>query len=237
LTDPLSTDTGWLRFLFRKGVGDKNIGGALSLYLGKSFKAGDKLYVQWRQKFSPEYLQNNLDSWRSSIKHVNIHGASKTCQSAEVVCCSGPNTSGDFNLTQLYTHCGDGFDVHLPDGDILIQQGASDTDGYNCYYQDQVPGVGNGPGCFSPEPNIPYTFGLEVICADSATVTGTVAEPGGPARQFQKGTHSGFFSDDKSLDRIRLETYMTEINNPAAVDAFCSYAQLIVSTQPIALPQ
>jgi hypothetical protein len=235
LTGQLSPDTGWLMFKFRKGVGDKNIGGALSLYMNHAFKSGEKLYVQWRQKMDAAYLTNNLSSWHSSIKHVNIHGPSKTCQSAEVACISEPTTHGDFNRTLLYTNCGDGFNVNLPDGDILIQQGVSDTDGFNCHYQNQVPGTGNGVGCFFPQANVVYTFLLEVDCGDSTTVTGWVSD-GGPYRQFQKGSHAGFFSDDKTLERIRLETYMTEISGAASVDAFVWYSQLIVSTQPIALP-
>jgi hypothetical protein len=80
-----------------------------------------------------------------------------------------------------------------------------------------------------------YTKLLEVDLGDTTTVTGWVSD-GGPYRQFQKGSHAGFFSDDKTLERIRLETYMTEIAGAATVDAFIWYSQLIVSTQPIALP-
>jgi hypothetical protein len=236
LTSPLSADTGWLRFKLRAGVADKNIGGALSLYMNKNFTSGDKLYIQWRQKMSPEYLANNLSAWHSSMKHVNLHGPSKTCQSAEVVCISEPTTAGNFNRTLLYTNCGDGFNQDLAGGDILIQQGASATDGYNCHYQNQVPGTGNGVGCFFPSANTVYTFLMEVDLADTTTVTGWVAHDGGPYRQFQKGSHAGFFSDDKTLERVRLETYMTEISGGAKIDAFIWYSQLIVSTQPIALP-
>jgi hypothetical protein len=236
LINPLSSDTGWLKFTLRKGVVDKNIGGALSLYMNKAFKSGDKLYVQWREKFSPEYITNNLTHWHSSQKHVNLHGPTKTCQSAEVVNVTEPTTNGDFLRDLLYTNCGDGFNQNLPSGDILIQQGVSDTDGYNCHYQNQVPGTGNGIGCFFPQANVVYTKLLEVDLGDTTTVTGWVASPGGPFRQFQKGSHAGFFSDDKTLERIRLETYMTEISGAASVDAFIWYSQLIVSTQPIALP-
>jgi hypothetical protein len=183
------------------------------------------------------FLANNLSAWHSSIKNVNLHGPSGTCQSAEVVCNLEPTRAGDFNRVTLYTDCGAGFDQPIPGGDdILIQQGASDTDGYNCHYQNQVPGTGNGVGCFFPSPDVVYTFLMKVECADAATITGWVASPGGPYRQFQKGTHTGFFSNDKTLERIRLETYMTQIAGPAAVDSFIRYGQLIVSTQPIALP-
>lgn len=238
LSSPLSSNTGWLKFILRHGISDKNIGGALSLYMNKAFAIGDKLYIQWRQKVSPEYLSNNLSYWQSSIKHVNIHGPTKTCQSAEVVCYSEPNTSGQFNRTLLYTNCGDGFDVPLAGGDILIQQGSSDTDGYNCHYQNQIIGTGNGVGCLALSADIVQTFDMEIdLLADgSATVTGWVTLPGGAKHQFQKGNHTGFFADDHTLERIRLETYMTQIAKAASVDAFVWYSQLIVSTQPIASP-
>lgn len=150
-----TSGNGSLKFTLRAGMRVANIGGAWSTSLGKKFVSGEIIYVQWRQRMSAAFLENAKNYWRSSIKQINIHGPRSTCQGAEYA------TVYYNGMPSMYTNCGDGFDTdattnQLCNGqcsDILIQQGNSlipspNGDGYNCHYNNQVPGIGDGSGCF-----------------------------------------------------------------------------------------
>lgn len=252
-----TSGAGSLKFTLRAGVHVSNIGGAWSGDLGKDFAAGDTIYVQWRQRVSPEYLSNNLSYWDSSIKQINIHGPSSTCQAAEFTTITGPRAA---NLPSMYTACGIGFDTHAEtnvlcdltndcnDNGPLLQQGSSltpspDGSGYNCNYQDQVPGDGLGTGCFFPAADTWYTYYEKIVIGAKGTRTSSVeayvAVDGGPYKQWQRADQILFAEGgDDHFSVIRLETYMTELplHAPSPVDAYVWYDELIVSTQPIALP-
>jgi hypothetical protein len=248
-----ASGAGSLKFKLRAGVTFANIGGAFSSPLGKAFQVGSTIYVQWRQLVTPEYLTNNIAHWGSSIKQVNIHGPSSTCQSAEFTTVTANNTTRVFNYPSMYNNCGDGFNTdpvtnqlcnNCPNGGPMLQQGANSTSGYNCNYQNQVPGTGNGPGCFSPLPNIWYTYYEEItigaVGANASAVNGYVASNGGPYKQWQRASGILFpGGGDNNFTNIRLETYMTELpkgGTAATVDAFVWYDELIVSTKPIPAP-
>jgi hypothetical protein len=254
-----SSGAGSLRFRLRAGITTANIGGAWEGSLGKTFNVGDTIYVQWRQMVSPEYLSNNLTKWGSTIKQINIHGPSSTCQGAEFTTVTGNNTPRTANFPSMYTNCGIGFNTDpvtnilcdrggCPNG-ILLQQGSSlvpspNGSGYNCNYQNQVAGTGDGSGCFSPLANVWYTYFekifIGVFGGFTSTVDAYVAANGGPYKQFQRANQILFDSGrDNNFTRVRLETYMTELakgGSASTVDAFVWYDELIVSTQPIAAP-
>jgi hypothetical protein len=217
-----------------------NIGGAFSTGLGKAFGTGDDIYVQWREYDSPELIANLLSTWHSSLKHINIHGVSSTCQSTEIAMVSENTTAGNAVRPSLYTNCGDGFNVNLPNGDILLQQSVSSTDGYNCLYQNQVAGTGNGVGCYFAGSGVWVTYYVHIHLGhqgqSDSTLDAYVSVAGGPYKQFQRVTAMPWGAGDSTYQIIRLETYMTEIGAAAKVDAFVWYDELIVSTQPIAPP-
>jgi hypothetical protein len=256
-----SSGTGSLRFTLRKGVTLSNIGGAWSKPLGRTFRSGDTIYVQWRQRISPEYVSNNRDYWTSSIKQINIHGPSSTCQGAELTTVYYAGGTTRDSMPSMYTNCGDGFNTDPTNnilcgtvgancsGKILIQQGSSLTpssngNGYNCEYQNTVAGKGDGSGCFFPPASTWVTYYEKIkIGAFGGTDTAVdayVAVNGGPYKQFQRASGIRFVSTlDNNFQLIRLETYMTElpkVGRAAPVDAYVWYDELIVSTQPIAAP-
>lgn len=241
--------TGSLRFKLRAGIADKNIGGAFEAPIGHSFTSGDTIYIQFREKITPEYKTNNLGYWHSSIKHFNCHGVSSTCQGAEYTMTTQPITPGTDHFINLYTNCGDGFNTDpvtnvlcssCPNGGPMIQQGTDSTHGYNCDYTNQTAGAGDGPGCFFPPSNEWVTYYVKIVLGtyngNSSTIDAYVARSDGPYKQFQRAAGIEWAGGDTTFAQIRMETYMTEIAGPAPVDAYVWYDELIISTLPIAAP-
>lgn len=246
MTEKLS-GAGSLKFTFRPGVSYANIGGAWSSDLSHSFVSGQTIYVQYRWKAPPSYFTNNDAYWNSSVKQLNIHGASSTCQGSEFTTITG-------GRLEMYTNCGDGFHTDVATnalvsscpGDCLIQQGSNlvpspNGDGYNCHYQDQFAGIGDGSGCFWPVASTWYTIyekiSLGTWGGSDTAIEAWESHDGSPYRQFHR-VNGVTWNDngDAFLNRIRLETYMTEISGAAPVPAYIWYDELIVSTQPIAVP-
>jgi hypothetical protein len=182
-----------------------------------------------------------------------LTGPSSLCQGAEYA------TVLEGNMPSLYTNCGDGFNTCATDNrrwfpgdcpeDILIQQGSSltpspDGDGYNCQYDDPVPGIGDGSGCFYHPADVWVTYYEKIYIGtfggSDSTVDAWVALDGGPYRQFQRVAGVLFVDNlDDRFERLRLETYMTELprrGSPAPVTTYVWYDELIVSTEPIAVP-
>ena len=103
-TDQKASGASSLRATFRSGVNSTNIGGAWSMNLPQTFDAGDTLYVQVRFRVTQAYITNNADYWGdSSIKLMNIHGDSSTCQGSEFTTTYGQGWFG------AYTSCGVSF--------------------------------------------------------------------------------------------------------------------------------
>jgi hypothetical protein len=250
-----TSGAGSLRFTLRAGVRDANIGGAYSTPMGHTFNVGDTIYVQWRQRVTPEFLSNNTNYWRSSVKSALIHGPSSTCQGAEYATV----LYGDGNKPEMYTNCGDGFDTFASDNtlcngkcggsDLLVEQGSSLTpspngDGYNCHYNNQFAGKGDGTGCFFMPANTWVTFYEKIqigaFGGSTSAVDAWVSVNGGPYKQFQRAAGITFNNNgDNFFSMIRLETYMTELERTgqaAPVTTYIWYDELIVSTQPIAIP-
>jgi len=253
---------GSLMFRLRKGITAANIGGYWSTSLGKAFGSGSTVYIQWRQKVSPEYLTNNSGFWHSSIKQNIVHGTSATCQATEYVTLVTPNTAGTNAWSGLFTNCGDGMNTTInADGSSgalcngcpgYLQQGSLDGagvagvpgTGYYCDYQNQFPGDGTGKGCFYPTPGVWYTYYEKISFGQqggaTASVDAYVALGGGPYREFQRATGIPWFTaPDTTYQLYRFETYMTELargGSAAPVDAFVWYDELIISTQPIPAP-
>ncbi|MHB8710434.1 MAG: fibronectin type III domain-containing protein [Minisyncoccota bacterium] len=243
---------GSAKFTLRSGVRDSNIGGALSFDLNHNFGTGQTIYVQYHWKAPSTYFSNNTNYWKSSIKQINIHGPSSTCQGSEFTTLLETGQQLD-----MYTNCGDGWftDVNTNtrlttcSADCLIQQGSSLTaspngDGYNCHYQNQYAGIGDGSGCFWPVPDKWYTIYEKITLGtwggSNTTVDAWESHDGLPMKQFQRVAGVTWNNNmDSFFSKIRLETYMTELSktgSAAPVSSSVSYDELIVSTQPIAAP-
>jgi hypothetical protein len=243
-----ASGAGSLKFTLRAGVSDRNVGGYWEASLPQNFKSGDTIYVQYRWRASPEYFTNNANYWQSSVKQINIHGPSSTCQGAEFT------TVMQDGYPSMYTDCGIGWhtDVNTnallsscPD-DCLLEQGSSTVaapsgSGYNCHYQNQVAGSGNGSGCFVPPSNTWIThyevIKLGTVGSNTSSVNAYEAHNGSAYKQWQRVNGVTFVSGgDSYFSKLRFETYMTEIARSAPSTAYIWYDELIVSTQPIAVP-
>lgn len=248
-TDQKASGASSLRATFRSGVNSTNIGGAWSMNLPQTFDAGDTLYVQVRFRVTQAYITNNADYWgNSSIKLMNIHGDSSTCQGSEFTTTYGDGWFG------AYTSCGTAFKTGTAStamvtscpGDCLLQNGSSFTDGtnvgYNCHYQSQSAGDGNGDGCFNPTYDTWYTFYQRIKFVTCGGTSGNeydhyIAEDDRGYLQIHRVTAFTWNNNlDCYVNRLRLETYMTEISGSAPTTAYIWYDELIVSTQPIVAP-
>jgi hypothetical protein len=238
---------GSLMFTLRSGVSDKNIGGYWETGLGHAFVTGETIYVQYRWKASSTYFSNNNNYWNSSVKQINIHGPSSTCQGSEFT------TILSKKRIEMYTNCGDGWFTNVDTNviqsgcpaDCLIQQGSSTTpapsgDGYNCHYQNQFAGTGNGSGCFWPVADKWYTIyekiKLGTLGGSNTIVESWESHDGLPFKQFHRVNGVTWHSGDNNFSKLRFETYMTEIGSSAPTAAYVWYDELVVSTQPIAAP-
>ena len=111
-----TSGAGSLGFTLRQGVRAANIGGAWGAGLGKAFNVGDTIYVQWRQLVPPEFLSNEANYWKSSIKSALLHGPNSLCQGAEFATILSNRARG--SAPSMYTNCGDGFDTFASDNTL-----------------------------------------------------------------------------------------------------------------------
>jgi hypothetical protein len=243
-----TSGAGSLKFTVAAGTNSTAGAGFWEVPIGRSFVPGDTFYVQFRVFYEAAFLNNLRSPWASGVKLTNVHGPNSTCQGAELTTIVTDDPAG---LIKSYTNCGDnGFDTNASGAlntnpgavPIYLQQGASPTSGYNCTYQNPIPGTGNGPGCFympSGKWVTVYTRTKLGPCPGNDTeFDAYVALAGGPYKQFHKVTGVPFVHNvDCNFSKIRLETYMTNMRAASSLPASVWYDELIVSTQPIAVPK
>ena len=225
---------GSLRFEIPPRSG-QNSSGAWTARLGGSFGAGKTFYVQYRQRFSPEFLKERYaggEGWKQSIFHMG----SKTC--------------GDLELTTvnayyrgfpiMYTACGSrDFKTDLRNGDFLLEQSDPSSGGYNCHYQKPSPG-----SCAFYKADEWMTFYYQVSVGiwgqPNSTIKAWVGYERQPLKQFVSATKYRLDFNDgpfDAFDSISLLPYNT--GKSSAQDypvAYTWYDELVVSTKPIAAP-
>jgi hypothetical protein len=224
---------GSLKFVIPANSG-QNSSGAWADSLGGSFGPGTTFFVQFRQRFSPEFIstQYNGEGWKQSIFHM----AGKTCASVELTTVNAFQRG----FPEMYTNCGGvPFEVNLGNGDYLLEQGDTSSSGYNCHYQNQ-----NAAGCAYYQPNQWMTFSYEVKIGTwnqpNSTIKAWVGYEGGPLKEFvniQNQVLQYNTSPSDVYNWITLLPYNT--TKPASQTnpvAYTWYDELIVSTQPIPAP-
>lgn len=253
---------GALKFTMRSGVSSLNLGGYWEADLGQNFGNSTTIYSQFRFMYSSEVVTANNTRWNSSLKLLNFHGASSTCQNTEYTMTSSPSPTAGRVHMGAYVTCsgismktatsGNNNMVTSCPGDCLEQQGSSFTNGtdvgYNCNYQgayqSSTPGDGNGAGCLRILPNVWYVVYQRIFMgvrgSNTAEYDAWIQEAaGGPMRQFHKVRAISWSSggvSDTSIRKVRFETYMTEIQAAALSTGSIWYDELIISSQPIAAP-
>jgi len=214
--------------------------------LGQRFGQNSTFYLQFRQRFSPEMLNNTWDTgsaWKTVIFHMN----QATCAAIELTTHNRYLT----NLAAMYTDCGGrGLSTNLANTaytdspPYLLQQA-----GYSCQY-----GQYSTASCFYFVPDEWLTFYYRVQIGTwnqpNSQVEAWVAREGGGYKQFIRVPNfvlhcnndpcSQLPGRDEGYNNLTFTPYMTALpstSGRAGVTSRVWYDELIVSTQPIAAPQ
>jgi len=230
-----ANSSGYWRQLFTQNLSD----GPTS---AKMYGANATFYLQFRQRFSMEYLTNNWVTgsgsktfWKQDI----LSNDNSTCGNIEL-------TTVNWNQRRyptMYSQCGaDGFVVDLLNGDYLEEQGDTSTTGYNCHYQTAN---NTATSCFTYPADTWVTFYYKVSIGTwgqpNSTIQAWVSVGGGPYTEFVNMTNHTLYEDTPAgadYDMVTLLTYMTGRSSTvsAGPTAYTWYDELIVSGQPIAAP-
>jgi hypothetical protein len=193
-----------------------------------NFGQGSTFYVQFRQRFSKEMLDNNWvdTTWKQAI----FHNESSTCGEVELTTVQYYHNGFPY----MYTDCGARIlATNNAEPPTRLQQGD-----YNCWY-----GQYNAKSCFLYPANQWITFYYKVSIGHwgkpDSHISAWVALDGQTYKQWidipkfiLKNDHPG-----NDYDTVTLLTYMTNksmtLSQPVA---YAWYDDLIVSMKPIAPP-
>jgi fibronectin type 3 domain-containing protein len=239
-----------LLFTVPGNTGGADAAGNFVELFGQKFSQNSTFYIQWQQRFDPNYLNNDYKtssgtgtSWKQTIVwDVNIPSCTATQWVAD-------NYNG-IGIAKMYSECGNRSMYTNPSTGLwtgttpqLIQQGASSTDGYNCPYGNFTAGNGNGVGCFYYPANKWVTFYVRtqigIFGQSNSSVQAWIAVDGQSYKQYINVPNFTFNADqgtNSGMTGIMLTPYMTGRDNRGYPTAYTWYDELIVSTQPIAAP-
>jgi hypothetical protein len=201
--------------------------------LGAHFGEGSTFYVQFRQRFSPEMLTNTA-IWNSRWKQVAFYMNQVACAGVDLTTAHYNYSTSPVNFPIMYGNCG-----ARP---LYTNNGTPPTDlqqgDYNCHY-----GSPNATDCFYYTANTWITFYYQVSVGtfgqNNSSVKAWVALPGENYKQWINmpnwridfnNSHSDYFNN------ITLLPYMTGLTRMNTPTAYTWYDELIVSTQPIVVP-
>ena len=228
-TNVKASGNGALRFEIPSNS-DANTSGYWLGSLGKDFGPGDTMYLQFRQRFSKEFLTTKYEpggGWKQFILHPAGQPSCTTLQFVMV----NRYLSG---FPIMYGSCGSAhLEVQLPDGDIRFQQGPD----VNCLYRNQS-------GCKRYVADNWTTFYLKFAFAAFGSPSSHLeAWMGNEGEALVQILDIPNFPLDYSsspterLNRIQITPYQTGKNaSQVHPVAYTWYDELIVSTQPIAAP-
>jgi hypothetical protein len=231
--DIRASGTGALRFEIVGQTGS-NHSGAFRQLMGQAFGPGTTFYTQFRLRLSPEFIDTQWDSVvGSSPKIVIFHHSSATCNDIEWTQVMNGWYS---HIATMYTHCGQYAPGGPQDGTQWMQQGD-----YNCPYGADY---ANDPMCLKYTPDAWMTFYFSATLGEWGTPTthlqAWISIDGQPYQQWIDDPAFTFYAEGESVagfDSVYLTTYMTAKDGTADhPTAYAWYDELIVSTEPIAVP-
>lgn len=198
--------------------------------LGAKFGQNSTFHFQFRQRFSPEFLETRYKEpagWKQFI----VYQSGPSCTSVQLVLINQYLRG----LPTMYAACGqDNLYVLRPDGDHFIQQGD-----YLCSRRNPAPGR-----CarYVADQWLTFSFQVDVgtFGRPDTRVQGWIGYGAGPVRQFIDFPDLVLnFSDSptEAFNRIQLTPYQTD-KDPAQEHpvAYTWYDELIVSRKAIAAP-
>ena len=238
-----------LRFDIHGNTGSDPAGN-FSKNFGVTFGQNSTFYIQFRQRFDTNMLTIDWNGLMgTSFKQSVIYDQDGVpCANIELATTNNYAT----NIPLMYSQCGGrslrtslaDFTQFTTDVPYYYQQGSSLSSGYNCEFDREFAGTGNGAGCFYYAPDQWLTFYYKVQVgtwgSPNSYVEAWVAFDGGPYRQWTHVRDYTLFHDGNAnggFSRVMLTPYMT--NKDSSVNhatARTWYDELIVSTQPIAAP-
>lgn len=235
--------------------------GAWWEFLTHTFVNGETMYVQFRQKFDANALNQHPKAGDGSTTYfkqaifanTQVSGGSpSTCGNPELTTIN----DNDRGYPLMYTNCGSArnpdplVEVSLSGGtDFLKEQGDNSADlgaaantGFNCHFQT---GNNNAKSCANYPAGVWVTYYYKVQIGAFGSANSTIqawrALPGQPYQQWAKV--SGFLLNIDSgtvngYNFVDLLNYYTNRNGSLAFGQTGAtwYDELIVSTQPIAPP-
>lgn len=238
-----ASGAGSLRFEIPPFTGE-DTSGNWSARMGDQFGQGEKFYVQFRQRFSPEFLNERMggDGWKQIIFYMD---GGPSCGNIELATLN----AWQRGYPSMYTDCGNRlFQLNIGNNDFL-NQWTSDwpankhpNQWVECHYlNEKAPPQG---GCFYYKPNDWMTFYYEVEIGNwgqpNSKVRAYVGYAGGQMYQFVNAENfrlSNNGSNNDHYSRVLLLPFNT--NKPSDRDhatAYTWYDELIVSKNPIAPP-
>jgi len=198
--------------------------------LGGKFGQQSTFHFQFRQRFSPEFLETPYQE-AAGWKQFIVYQSGPSCTSVQLVLINQYLRG----LPTMYAACGqDNLYVLRPDGDHFIQQGD-----YLCSRRDPRPGR-----CARYVANEWLTFSFRVDVGTygkpDTRVQGWIGHGAGPLRQFIDFPDLVLnFADSptEGFNRIQLTPYHTD-KDPSQVHpvAYTWYDELIVSREAIGAP-
>jgi hypothetical protein len=228
-TDVKASGKGSLRFEIPTHSGQNSSGGWTS-GLGAGFGQGQTFYVQYRQRFSPEFLKikfQDAEGWKQSI----FHNGKSTCAAIEITTVNSYHRG----YPQMYTNCGGrSFDVDLHNYDFLYETGD-----YNCHRQNP-----NGHDCAFYKANQWMTFYYEIKIGTwgkpDSGIKAWVGYEGEPLKQFVNGVNYQLDFNAGPSDVFNAVTFTPYNTGKSPLQdhptAYTWYDELIVSRQPIPAP-
>lgn len=207
---------------------------------GRTFGQNSTFYVQYRLRLSPEMLTNTWDGyWKTSI----FHQGSKSCASIEL---TTQNYYGT-DMPIMYTDCGARGMFTKLDGStltenppLIYQQGD-----YPCEDFESHP-----PSCYYFTANewitLYYKVHVGTWYQTNSSVEAWVAREGATSYKqwihvlnLKLGCNESPCGANEGYNTVTLTPYMTGLSTTAGKPGVTSriwYDELVVSTQPIAVP-
>jgi hypothetical protein len=229
-----TSGAGALRFEI-VGKTTANHSGAFRQPMGRAFGPDSTFYAQLRLRLSRAFVETNWDSTVASYpKIVLFHHSSATCNDIEW---TQVMNSWYANIATMYTHCGQSAPGQYGGDQMYFQEGD-----YTCKYGADYAAA---PGCFKYPADEWVTFTYQATVGKwgepNTHLQAWVARAGQPDKQWINDSRFTLQADGASVvgfDSVYLTTYMTakkaDADHPTA---YAWYDELIVSTQPIAVPR
>jgi hypothetical protein len=212
--------------------------------LGRMFGQNSTFYVQFRQRLSPEMIDN---TWNSSWKTALFHMNQQTCGGIELT----THNRGMTGLANMYSNCGSTHMYTKLDNSsytestpLLLQSGD-----YKCEYSKETSAT-----CFYFVPNEWVTFYYKIHVGTwdrpESSIEAWIAREGSTTYKKFINVHNMPLScntdpcsqspgSGQGYNNITFTPYMTSLSSNsgrAGVTARIWFDELVVSTQPIAAP-